>query len=851
MALKLAVKMTADSRDLEKGVERSEKSIRELRDATVEATKTNKLLQDQVTRMGSTGIRSINMVKQGLNNFTKEQRVGTQAVVQQTQMLKQAFEQSGQTGIRVYKGITREVRSLKAEIVALGAAQKTQGQQTQKSGSGLMTIIGRLGGAAALLGGGAVFISFSDQMTNMTNQLRLAVGAEGDLVGTRRALLEISNESRVGVVATTELYSKLSRATKDLNLSQGDLLQITDTINKTFVISGASTAETEGSIRQLSQALNSGVLRGEEFNSVAEQSPRLMQALQDSTGKTAGELRALAADGKLTSQVLIAALTGQAAAISKEFETTESTVAQATTVAMNSIKTLVGVFNEGSGATASLAGGILNVAASFNDFAASMESGQLDAYITSYTDAFHLGLPGIREFFTSSTEEAKTGFGSIRDFINVSIDDFREWMKYAPVTILAGIKKMGVHLRSLVDYVPAYVTKFKDLFLLELEKLAERAGLVSQKILNLFQVFEDPFDLGAALAKSDAYFEGQEANLDALSNTRIAAAKASADAELAAIDLLTQAGKNRIDAGAAQADALLAKYKKSVEEMRGDVGGPREQVDLDAEAPKAISANQLDDLRSALLNEEQLRSEYLQRRVDMVNQAVAAEQIGEAEGALLIQGQVKKHIEQVAALQMQKTNSILGSAQQLFGGLAGLAKTFGGEQSKAYKVMFAVQKGFAIAQGIMNLTTSISQASILPFPTNIPAMATAATTGASLLASLRGSAYSGQAHDGLARVPSGNEGTYMLRKDEMVLNPRQRDNFDRMRESFDKNGSSAGSKVIQYNFTPTIQIDAPNGADEAKVRQAVEMALQEYDQELQQDLASNGPRAQLLGGRAA
>lgn len=85
--------------------------------------------------------------------------------------------------------------------------------------------------------------------------------------------------------------------------------------------------------------------------------------------------------------------------------------------------------------------------------------------------------------------------------------------------------------------------------------------------------------------------------------------------------------------------------------------------------------------------------------------------------------------------------------------------------------MFAVSKGFAIAQGVLNLSTAISNAFALPFPSNIPAMGIAATEGARLLTTIKGTSYQGQAHDGIGRVPAANEGTWMLRRDEMVLNP--------------------------------------------------------------------------------
>jgi len=182
--------------------------------------------------------------------------------------------------------------------------------------------------------------------------------------------------------------------------------------------------------------------------------------------------------------------------------------------------------------------------------------------------------------------------------------------------------------------------------------------------------------------------------------------------------------------------------------------------------------------------------------------------------------------------------------------LAGLAKTFGGEQSTAYKAMYAVQKGFAIAQGILNLTTAISNASALPFPANIPAMAQAAATGASLVSTLKGAQYQGQAHDGLARVPNSNEGTYLLRKDEMVLNPKQRENFEQVVENTSGGASAAGNV---YNFNPQINIDATNATPgmEDKINQQVNNALKEFDGELRRDFSNNGMRAQMLSGRAA
>src|SRR5690606_9136410 len=114
-------------------------------------------------------------------------------------------------------------------------------------------------------------------------------------------LLAVANSTRSGFEATAGLYTVLSRNTEELGLGTEKLTALTKTINQTFAITGGSAAGMDGAIRQLSQALASGALRGDEFNSVNEQAPRLMEAVADSLNMTKGELRDFAATGAITS----------------------------------------------------------------------------------------------------------------------------------------------------------------------------------------------------------------------------------------------------------------------------------------------------------------------------------------------------------------------------------------------------------------------------------------------------------------------------------------------------------------------------------------------------------------------
>ncbi|EFP1309493.1 tape measure protein, partial [Salmonella enterica] len=142
--------------------------------------------------------------------------------------------------------------------------------------------------------------------------------------------------------ATASLYARLERATREYGTSADDLAKLTTIINQGFVVSGATAQEAENAIIQLSQGLASGALRGEEFNSVNEQGNRLIVALADSMGVGIGQMRQMAAAGKLTTDVVVNGLLSQGVTIGNEFANTTTTISQALQVAGNNITKFFG-----------------------------------------------------------------------------------------------------------------------------------------------------------------------------------------------------------------------------------------------------------------------------------------------------------------------------------------------------------------------------------------------------------------------------------------------------------------------------------------------------------------------------
>lgn len=204
--------------------------------------------------------------------------------------------------------------------------------------------------------------TLSDTYTNLNNKLKLVTDSQEDLIFTREKLLNLSNETRSDVEGTVELYAKLARSTKNLNIEQSDLELVTKGINQAFKISGASSDEANNAVRQLAQGLSAGTLRGDEFISVTEQGSRIAEVLADSLGVTTGELRELAGQGVLTSEVIIDAFKEQSSVLQSEFEQLTPTIGDSLNILQNSFLNLIGVANEYGGVSADISSIIKDLA---------------------------------------------------------------------------------------------------------------------------------------------------------------------------------------------------------------------------------------------------------------------------------------------------------------------------------------------------------------------------------------------------------------------------------------------------------------------------------------------------------
>lgn len=244
---------------------------------------------------------------------------------------------------------SREIESMLNDLSGNMGRLEASVNRTERSISSMEGTMSSLTGVAkGLLAAlsvqqvGAYAQAWQDMSNKLSNAVRDSVPPFETLADVTNRVFDIAQKTRSGLDATATLYARLERSTRSYGVSVEDLTRLTTIINQGFVVSGASAEEASNAIIQLAQGMASGALRGDEFNSVNEQGNRLMIALADSLGVGIGELRNMAAQGKLTTDVIVNGLLSQGDSIGREFAKTTSTISQSLEIAGNNVARFFG-----------------------------------------------------------------------------------------------------------------------------------------------------------------------------------------------------------------------------------------------------------------------------------------------------------------------------------------------------------------------------------------------------------------------------------------------------------------------------------------------------------------------------
>ncbi|MFW1945770.1 tape measure protein [Acinetobacter guillouiae] len=220
------------------------------------------------------------------------------------------------------------------------------------------------GMAVAALGAFSIHqvIAYTDSYTNLQNRLKLVTNSQQELNTATKDTFAIAQATAQSWGTVAQVYQRFAENSSRLGITMQQTASLTDTVSKAISISGASASSAEAALMQFSQALASGVLRGEEFNSIAEQAPALLKAIATGLGVNIGELRKMAGEGQLTGDVVIKALNKAKTSVDDLFSKTDFTIAQSFTQLNDSVTKFVGEAGSGSGAAKTLASSIKLVA---------------------------------------------------------------------------------------------------------------------------------------------------------------------------------------------------------------------------------------------------------------------------------------------------------------------------------------------------------------------------------------------------------------------------------------------------------------------------------------------------------
>ncbi|HHZ5414430.1 TPA: tape measure protein [Enterobacter hormaechei] len=256
------------------------------------------------------------------------------------------------------------VYQVQMDVANLIEAQRKVNERLEKMSGGaskaaskfdqLQTSINKVAGAIAasiVVDWGRAFLVPADNMSQLNARIERLTGSAATASQTMQSLMRISSATGGSLQDTAKLWETLSTALRDTGATNGQVIQLTETLQKIGRIGGSSAEEMANALRQFGQSISSGTVRAEEFNSILEQMPELARQIAAGMGVSIGELRQLMLDGKLTAEDALNAIQKQTGSVNAEFEKLPRTLSQANTALTNSFLSMIDSVNQATGAS--------------------------------------------------------------------------------------------------------------------------------------------------------------------------------------------------------------------------------------------------------------------------------------------------------------------------------------------------------------------------------------------------------------------------------------------------------------------------------------------------------------------
>ena len=681
-------------------------------------------------------------------------------------------------------------------------ATKKSGSTTENALSGIVTA------GKAFLGlqvvqqmaqWGKAFIEVADNINLLQSRINLYTQSQAESNAVFAQLQTIANNAGTSLQDTANTFARFASAGKDMGVTNDQVLKLISNLQTMARVSGASSQEASAAIYQLSQSFASGRLQGDEFRSVSEQLPVVLDTLAKKLNVTRGELRQMATDGKLNSDVLLM-LAGDFSDLDAQAAKLPRTVEQASAALLNNLGVAADALNDKLGISQGLAKSIdgVNQALEYwtkNLNGTATETDELNRVLITQNGT----LQRQQEVYDGLSDKTSMYGKYLLDQINKQKTAIAETenqisamqrLAGLAATLAADLKaaqqpvkapKADADAQKQIDNLKANVAYTEALAKGNYE-LAASSKLGSNATKEQVAAY-------AALLKQQTDFRaGQKETKKATSEAESAAKREqkqleqNQEANKKYIKTLTdkvnagqfdvQRAKEQVAQAMLQGQSvedLSASYLKSIQ-----VQNQLTLQSKQAEAQSRLNADATDAQRQAV--DAYVASLYKQEQAKQLAAQVSQIQTDTTSELNPVQGQLnavdqqeaqrlatiaqwraqfraddlaaeqqyqdmKTQIQQAGEQQrndvMMANNAMLLSASGDFlGGMADLLKNAQGEQSGIYKAMFAASKAFAIASATVSLWQNVSKAMSVGFPMNIPFIAGALAQGTSILSSL-------------------------------------------------------------------------------------------------------------------
>lgn len=316
--------------------------------------------------LGTKSEKALNMLKSDLANAkqklqdfanTNASPVDIEVAQRQVDQLEKEVQQADQAFNDFQAEVGRANTQLKETDSAAASAKKGL--------DGAKFAVNALVGAMAALGVGLglrELAEAADAYTGLSARIQIATKDGGNFGSAMAGVHQVALATNSSLQATGDLFTRIDAVGKEMGMTQQQALDLTKTVTQAIQIGGGSAQASEAAITQFIQAMQGGVLRGEEFNSIMENGYGLAEALAKGLGVTTGELRKMAENGELTSERVAKALQSQAAQVQSTYDQFPTTIGNALQRIQTSWQILIGTMDQANGASATVAEWLVMIA---------------------------------------------------------------------------------------------------------------------------------------------------------------------------------------------------------------------------------------------------------------------------------------------------------------------------------------------------------------------------------------------------------------------------------------------------------------------------------------------------------